>query len=121
MTIKQLDPADVQELRRDTRSRPNPYVYGYGSKVPTEYWVKTFGRWRRVYVMIYGNSGSAYVLVKGEVHFLDSDTEHNLRALPQPCSSDISARHSLDLVKIWSGRGEPRVLCGYHAHREGLI
>lgn len=36
------------------------------------------GRERRVYVMNYGNSGSAYVRMGGRELFLDSDTEHAL-------------------------------------------
>lgn len=52
---------------------------GYGGKIPTKYWVKYNARWRRVYVMIYSNSGSAYIVVNGKTVFLDSDTEHNLR------------------------------------------
>lgn len=34
---------------------------GYGSKIPTDKMVKYNGRWRRVYVRIFGNSGTAYI------------------------------------------------------------
>ena len=44
----------------------------YGSKIPTDHMVRigSVGRWRRVYVIQYGNVGSAYVMVKGARFFL---------------------------------------------------
>lgn len=54
---------------------------GYGSKVPTRYKVRLADdqRWRRVYAMVYGNSGSIYVQVKGRDVFLDEiEIEHAL-------------------------------------------
>ncbi|AVD99209.1 hypothetical protein SEA_BILLNYE_250 [Streptomyces phage BillNye] len=39
------------------------------------------GRWYRVLMMQYGNSGSAYILVMGTVLFLDTDTEYRLEGL----------------------------------------
>ena len=54
---------------------------GYGAKLPTRYMLKAGGQWRRVYVMQYGNSGSPYVIVQGEVAHLSIDTEHDLEAL----------------------------------------
>ena len=52
-------------LSIDAECRPNPYVMGYGAKIPTSYKVLYRGRWRRVYVMCYGNSGSEYVFING--------------------------------------------------------
>jgi hypothetical protein len=34
---------------------------GYGRKIPSTYMVKWKGRWRRVYVACYSNSGTAYI------------------------------------------------------------
>ena len=34
---------------------------GYGSAIPSRTMVKHNGRWRRVYVCIFGNSGTAYI------------------------------------------------------------
>ena len=34
---------------------------GYGAKIPSRYMVKWAGRWRRVYIACFGNSGSAYL------------------------------------------------------------
>jgi len=39
---------------------------GYGSKISTQYKVKHEGRWKRVYCRIFSNSGTLYVLKKGE-------------------------------------------------------
>lgn len=57
----------------------NPYRSGYGPAVPTRWRLKLAdNRTRRVYVMLYGNSGSAYVNVGGETAFLDVATEYRL-------------------------------------------
>lgn len=78
----------VYDYKKDSYERPNPYATGYGRKIPTRYQVKFESgrdfvgpRWHRVYVMQYGNAGSAYILVRGEVMFLDSMTESRLEAL----------------------------------------
>lgn len=34
---------------------------GYGARIPTRYMVKYMGRWRRVYLCQYSNSGTAYI------------------------------------------------------------
>lgn len=39
---------------------------GYGSKIPTIYMVKFNNRWHRVYVAIFSNAGTSYILVDGE-------------------------------------------------------
>jgi hypothetical protein len=78
MTIQRTDPALVTAV--DTTDTPrSPSATGYGRKIPTCHRVHYDGYWRRVYVMQYGNSGSAYVLVRGQEFFLDLDTEHRLR------------------------------------------
>ena len=56
---------------------------GYGSRIPTEYRVRYRGsdgraRWRRVYVSVWSNAGTAYVRDAGERLILDLDTEHRL-------------------------------------------
>jgi hypothetical protein len=69
--------------------QPNiPYVGPYGSKIPTRYMVKyesgrkyENSRWRRVYIMQYGNAGSAYILFRGKTMFLDSNTESKLEGM----------------------------------------
>ncbi len=57
-------------------------VSGYGGKIPTRYMVRYQGStgtfWHRVYVMNYGNAGTAYVKINGVRHVLDIETEYRL-------------------------------------------
>ena len=80
---RKVGSGSVVELFRDSRAPRYGYtVSGYGGKLPTEYRIRfTDNRIRRVYVMQYGNGGSAYVVVNGVVVFLDSDIEHDLMKL----------------------------------------
>lgn len=53
----------------DQRERPLPWqlagksytASGYGRKIPSRLQVRYQGRWRRVYVCIFSNSGTAYI------------------------------------------------------------
>ncbi len=67
---------DFRAVRKliETRDTPrNPYVSGYGRKIPTNYMLQTEdGRYRRVYCMCYGNSGTVYVLIDKKVVFCES-------------------------------------------------
>lgn len=36
------------------------------------------------------------------------------------CVSEVSANHSDDTIAVFHGEIEPRILCGYHAMREGF-
>ena len=38
--------------------------------------------------------------------------------MKQPCASTLSPTHSPDRVEVFTGSGEPRVMCGYHASIE---
>lgn len=68
--------SEIVAASADYRTPPNPYASGYGSRIPTRYWVMlpTESRWRKVYAMCYGNSASLYVKVKGTDTFI-SETE----------------------------------------------
>jgi hypothetical protein len=60
-------------------------VSGYGGRIPTSYMLR-YGseksyRWHRVRVMSYGNAGSAYVMVGGHAHFLDTWCEAVVEAV----------------------------------------
>jgi hypothetical protein len=54
----------------ETRDQPLPHHThglqytrsGYGSKIPTATMVKHNGRWRRIYVCIFSNIGTSYIL-----------------------------------------------------------
>ncbi len=45
-------------------------AHGYGSKIPTRYMIKWHGRWRRVYVVCWSNSGTPYVVVNGKPYWI---------------------------------------------------
>ena len=47
---------------------------GYGSKIPSPYMVKRNNRWYRIYIMIFSNSGTAYIISKGERLILKNET-----------------------------------------------
>ena len=48
-------------------------VSGYGGKIPTRYKVKVGRKWHRVYVAIYGNSGTTYIRLNKEDVLVDID------------------------------------------------
>jgi len=83
------DPNRVDSVFQWTTTPPNPYVFCYGHKIPTRYFVcyRTSEkpgqkiRPRRVWVMNYGNSGSAWIDIQGQVVFLDSDTEYRIEEM----------------------------------------
>lgn len=80
MTVARTDPALVTDRRVTDRPTYGDTVSGYGGKIATRHMIRYAGRWRRVFVMQYGNAGSAYVVVNGVDTFLDTDTEHSLEA-----------------------------------------
>jgi hypothetical protein len=43
---------------------------GYGSRLPTSWELRVWGRWYRVRAICYSNAGSAYIKHKGELLFL---------------------------------------------------
>ena len=79
--IKYTDPELVTSVM--TRTPGTPEYRTYGPKLRSRYMVHYLGRWRRVYIMQYGNAGSLYITVKGEDLFLDTDTEYRLYDLSQ--------------------------------------
>lgn len=65
-------PIEVRSEPLDWQKRGLSYTAsGYGGKIPTDMTVMINGRKHRIYAMVYGNSGSAYVLIKGQTYFLD--------------------------------------------------
>jgi len=72
MTITYLDPKTVIN-KRQGEAPPNRSRTGYGNKIPTSWELQlTDKRWRRVYVICYSNSGSAYIRTKAGRLFLGS-------------------------------------------------
>ena len=86
-TILHTDFALTTDVRITDTPR-SPSVTGYGPKIPTRYMLEYDGRWRRVYMMQYGNAGSAYVIHKGADLFLDLDTEWFIQEIAKELDSD---------------------------------
>lgn len=76
-TITYLDDDVVTEVRLTTAPHFRSAT-GYGRKIPLPYMLRIAGRWHRVYTMVYGNSGTTYVLKGGVELLLDIDTENRL-------------------------------------------
>ena len=63
----------VGKIQLDTQDKPlwfhlrglSQTASGYGGKLATATMVHHLGRWRRLYVMQWSNSGTAFILVKG--------------------------------------------------------
>lgn len=77
-TIRYTNLDTIEDVRITDTPR-SPSATGYGAKIPTRYMLRCQNVWRRVYVMQYGNAGSAYILIMGNTYFLDSDTEALIR------------------------------------------
>lgn len=68
--IKYLDPKDVI-AKRETQPPPYRSASGYGSKIPSWFELQLKDkRWRRVYTILWSNSGSSYINKGGELLFL---------------------------------------------------
>jgi hypothetical protein len=77
--ITYTDPLVVLGVQYDKRAPSyGRNADGYGRKIPTNKKVKYLGRWRRVYVVCFSNSGSAYIVVRGKSLYLDTDTKYRL-------------------------------------------
>jgi hypothetical protein len=79
-----MQPLTYLDKPFETQDRPMPHhlcglswtATGYGGKIPSTRMIRIEGEkvWRRVYVMVYSNSGTAYVVIKGQNHVIrDSD------------------------------------------------
>lgn len=70
--------ATVAVPLRETETPPSGMsATGYGPRIATSYQVQFNGRWRRVYVANYGNSGTAYIGNPGAWLATVSDIEGN--------------------------------------------
>ena len=64
-----VDPSDVRETVVPWSGRT---VTGYGGRrTPTPYMIRHGNRWHRVRVMSYGNAGSAYITIRGEIAWVE--------------------------------------------------
>lgn len=78
MAVRHTDASSVAGTRVTDIPVSGQTISGYGGRIPTRHMIRYLGVWRRVYVMVYSNLGSAYIRVRGENVFLDTDTEHRL-------------------------------------------
>ncbi len=76
--LKHTDRTMVSMVKVEAAPRSGQTVGGYGGAVPSRFMVKYDGRWHRVYMMQYGNSGSPYIKKNGETLHLDIDTSYML-------------------------------------------
>jgi hypothetical protein len=79
-----------------TEAPPNRSATGYGGKIPTRWLLRYSRRWRRVYMMQYGNAGSPYVVVDGIDHFLDLATEHMLEDVADDLAQDRTCPEKIE-------------------------
>ncbi len=70
MAVTYLEPSTVQAVRRSAVPRSGQTRMGYGSRLPTSWELRVWGRWYRVRAICYSNAGSAYIKHKGELLFL---------------------------------------------------
>jgi hypothetical protein len=77
--IPYTDPSAVSGIRTTAVPVSGQTVTGYGGAIPTQHMLRYLGVWRRVYVMVYSNSGTPYVKVHGATVVLDTDTAHTLQ------------------------------------------
>ncbi len=68
----------VSQVKVEAAPRSGQTVSGYGGAVPSRFMVKYDGRWHRVYMLVYCNSGSPYIKKNGETLHLDNDTSYDL-------------------------------------------
>jgi len=75
---------------------------GYGGKIPTQWMIKHEGKWRRVYVAIYGNSGTSYILSgknKDWIVVLGEPNRSNPASSTASNSASSPVRRNPDLTK----------------------
>ena len=95
-TLKHLQAGDLTAAKVTEAPRHNSAT-GYGPKIPTGYMLQSGGKWRRVYVAQYGNSGSAYVLIGGESHYLSPGVELILETVRDGGTFEAA----LELMSAW--------------------
>lgn len=89
MTIQWLDNDTVTAVRI-TDPPLNRSVTGYGGKIPTRFMLRIGTRWHRVYMMVYGNSGTAYVRKRGADLVLEVETEHRIDRHREGAGPDVA-------------------------------
>lgn len=81
---------DTVSAVKITEAPPNRSATGYGGKIPTRYMLRIGKRWQRVYMMQYGNAGTAYVRTKDGDRVLEVETEHRIDRHREGAGPDVS-------------------------------
>lgn len=81
--IRYTDDTLITDARITEAPRSGQTVSGYGAKIPTRYQIRYDGRWHRVYMMQYGNAGSAYICHQGEDFVLSIHAEYEVQRLTE--------------------------------------
>ncbi|UOK18424.1 hypothetical protein SEA_BRUHMOMENT_108 [Arthrobacter phage BruhMoment] len=76
-----LDDERITDARITDAPRSGQTVTGYGPKIPTRYMLRYEGRWHRVYMMQYGNSGTPYIRKGGDDLVFPTATDHRVEEL----------------------------------------
>ena len=79
--VRYTDDTLMTKVRVTEAPRSGQTVSGYGGKIPTRYELRYEGRWHRVYMMQYGNSGTPFIRHRGEDLVLSIAAEHKLEDL----------------------------------------
>jgi len=70
--MQYLNEADVTAVRQTDMPLQRTRT-GYGSKLPTSWMIQLHKLyWHRVYVILWSNSGTAYIIVRGKKLYLGS-------------------------------------------------
>lgn len=71
--MRYLSDNDICGKRHDREPRYGQTRTGYGNKIPTSVeLLLSDNRWHRVYVVIWSNMGTRYVVFKGNKHYLQT-------------------------------------------------
>ena len=68
--VEYLNESEIQDMKATPAPKYGRNVDGYGKKIPSAAMYKIKNRWRRVYVTLYSNAGSAWVIVGGKKLYL---------------------------------------------------
>lgn len=78
MKLQYTDPKLVSSVVVDPVAPLHRSTTGYGGKIPTRVRIRYANRFRRVYMMQYGNSGTPYVVYNFVDCILDPETEQRI-------------------------------------------
>lgn len=99
---------DIQAAKVTDTPRGGNNGTGYGPKIPTRYMLQTRGpgpKWLRVYVVNYGNTGSAYVTRGGVDYYLSPGAELILETIRDGGTLE-SARAAMAVWPEWMQESE---------------